>query len=119
MNLLLFAVQPDIITPLINETVIDEGMNISFTCESVGIPLPTIVWSRTNGALSDRVSVSDNITSLVEDCNVMKVSVNLTIMNASREDTGVYICSASNSIGSDRSDVSVTVRCKFILLTLF
>ena len=118
MNLLLFAVQPDIITPLINETVINEGMNISFTCESVGIPLPTIVWSRANGALSNGVLVGDNVTGLVEDCNVTKVSVNLTIVSASREDTGVYICSASNSIGSDRSNVSVTVRCKFIMLTM-
>ena len=92
--------------------------NITFTCESVGIPLPTIVWSNTIGALSERVSVSDSITSLIEDCNVTKVSVNLTITSALREDTAIYICSASNSIGSDRSNVSVRVRCKFIMLTV-
>ena len=76
------------------------------------------MWSRANGALSDRVLVSESVTGLVEDCNVTKVSVNLTVMSVSREDTGEYICSANNSIGSDRSDVNVTVRCKFIILTV-
>ena len=44
--------------------------------------------------------------------NVTRVSVNLTITNASREDTGVYTCSANNSIGNDSSNVNITVQCK-------
>ena len=43
--------------------------------------------------------------------NVTRVSVNLTITNAHREDTGVYTCSANNSIGSDSSTVIITVQC--------
>ena len=45
--------------------------------------------------------------------NVTRASVNLTITNYSREDTGVYTCSANYSIGSDRSNVSITVQCEF------
>ena len=59
--------------------------------------------------MSDSVSVSTGYG------NVTRVSVNLTITNASREDTGVYMCSASNEIGSDNSNVSITVQCEFIL----
>ena len=65
--------------------------------------------------LSDRVSVSDSVSVPTGYGNVTRVSVNLTITNASREDTGVYTCSANNSIGSDSSSVSITVQCKFTL----
>ena len=98
-----------------NATIIGEGINITFTCESIGIPLPTITWSRDNGTLDDRVFVSDSVTDLDSNSNVTRVSVNLTIMSTSREDTGVYICSANNYIGSDSTDVNVTVQCKLIL----
>jgi len=85
------------------------------TCEAIGYPPPTIVWSRSNGALSDRISVSDSVSVPIGNGNVTRVSVNLTITNASREDTGVHTCSANNSIGSDNKSVSITVQCKFIL----
>ena len=49
--------------------------------------------------------------------NVTRVSVNLTITNAYREDTGVYTCSANNIIGSDNSNASITIQCKFTLLS--
>ena len=87
---------------------ITEGDNITITCESIGNPLPTVIWSRTNRA---RVIVGN----YTESQNASKVSRNLTITNASREDTGVYTCSANNSVGSVSSNVSITVQCKFVL----
>ena len=96
--------------------MIDEGMNITITCEATGYPPPTIVWSWSDGTLSDRVSVSDDVSIPTGNGNVTRVSVNLTIMSTSREDTGMYICSANNYIGSDSTNVNVTVQCKLILL---
>ena len=84
------------------------------TCESIGYPPPTIIWNSSNGTLSDRVSVSDNVSVLTGNGNVTRVSVNLTITNAFREDTGIYMCSGSNFIGSDNRNVSITVQCKFM-----
>ena len=75
-----------------------------------------IIWSRSDGVVSNRVSISDGISVPTGNGNVTRVSVNLTITNVSREDTGVYTCSANNSIGSDSSNISVTVQCKFIVL---
>ena len=49
--------------------------------------------------------------------NITRVTVNLTITNASREDTGVYMCSANNSISSDNRNASIIVQCKFVLLS--
>ena len=98
-----------------NNTIVREGDTTIITCEVLGYPPPTVVWNRINGILSDRVSVSDSVSVPTGYGNVTRVSVNLTITNASREDTGVYSCSANNSIESDIKDVSFTVQCKIFL----
>ena len=92
-----------------------EGSTFTVTCEAMGYPPPLIVWTRTNGILSDRVSLSNNITSLTKDGFVSSIRVNLTISNASREDTGEYQCFANNSIGSVYSNyVRITVKSKLM-----
>ena len=75
-----------------------------------------MLWTRFNGNLSDRVSVSGSISAPTGYGNVTRVNVNLTIINASREDTGIYTCSASNSMDSDSRNTSITIQCKFLLL---
>ena len=102
--------------PTENTTIvlIIESNTTDLTCEAIGYPPPTVVWNRINGILSDRVSVSDSVSVLTGYGNVTRVSVNLTITNASSEDTGVYTCSANNSVGSDNSNVNITVQCKYI-----
>ena len=102
---------------MINETIVLENNTTTITCEALGYPPPTVVWSRTNGILSDRVSMSNGISVLTGYGNVTRVSVNLTITNARREDTGVYMCSANNSVGSDNRNGSITIECK--LLNIF
>ena len=99
----------------LNNTIVVEGNTTTITCEAFGYPPPTVVWNRINGILSDRVSVSDSVSVPTGYGNVTRVSVNLTISNTSREDTGVHTCSANNSIGSDSSNVTITVQCKFVL----
>ena len=96
---------------VLNSVMVREGNTTTITCETFGYPPPTVIWNRINGILSDRVSVSDSVSVPTGYGNVTRVSVNLTITNASREDTGVYTCSANNSIGSDSSNVNVTVQC--------
>ena len=59
-----------------------------------------------------RVSVCDSVSVPTGNGNVTRVSVNLKITNASREDTGVYVCSANNTISSDNRNASIIVQCK-------
>ena len=103
------------IVAIFSDLTTQEGNTNTITCEAFGYPPPTVVWNRINGILSDRVSVSDSVSVPTGYGNVTRVSVNLTITNAYREDTGVYTCSANNSIGSDGSDISITIQCKFWL----
>ena len=100
----------DNITDLIVTT---EGGYIVITCEAFGYPPPTIVWSKTDGALSDRMVVDDSVTIPTGNGNVSSVGVNLTLTNANREDTGSYQCTASNSNGNDTQNVSIIVQCKY------
>ena len=60
--------------------------------------------------------MSDSISVPTGYGNVTRVSINLTITNASREDTGVYMCSANNSVGSDNKSINITVQCEFTVL---
>ena len=99
-----------------NNTIIGEVNTTTITCEALGYPPPTVVWSRTNGTLSDRVSVSDSVSVPTGYGNVTRVSVNLTITNASREDSGVYMCSANNSVGSNSENINITVQCEFTVI---
>ena len=91
-----------------NDTAIEinEGTNITLTCEAIGDPIPTLMWIRTTEGLSNRVSM-DNRAVLAENDSV---SVNLTIHNATREDTGDYVCTANNCV---RRSVKIIINCKF------
>ena len=102
------------VVTVFESVIISEGDTTTITCEAIGYPPPTVIWSRTNGTISDRVSVSDSVSVPTGYGNVTRVSVNLTITNALREDTGDYICSVDNSIGDDEQNVSITVQCKFL-----
>ena len=95
--------QPLIATPLDTTTIlIHEGMNRTFTCKATGYPIPNVIWHRVNGSLTDRVSVSENILT-----GGGGSTANLVIRNASREDTGIYTCTANNSIGSDSRSIRI------------
>ena len=111
----LFPTVPPVITgPSENTTIVTtEEHNTTITCEALGFPPPTIVWSKINGPLSDRVSVSDSVSVPTGNGNVTSVSVNLTLTNANREDTGLYQCTASNFFGTNLIDVGVIAQCKY------
>ena len=98
-----------------NDTVIeiDEETSITFTCEATGDPMPTLMWSRTSKTLSDRVSMGNAV--ITEDGSV---SVKLTIINASREDTGEYVCTANNCVGNDSRSVQSTINGKIDIALL-
>ena len=95
------------IDTVFNTVIVEVRSTSTITCEALGYPPPMIIWSKTNEALSDRVSVSDSVSVPTGYGNVTRVSVNLTITNVFREDRGNYICFANNNIGSDESTVTV------------
>ena len=93
---------------------ITEGSHESITCTATGYPVPTVVWQNSDGSsLSNNRLVSGSpVISSTGVGNVSRVSVELMVIGAMRVDTGMYRCSANNSINSTTRNVMITVQSK-------
>ena len=112
----MIVVFPNIIAPMEGQKfIITEEMYGSITCTATGYPVPTVVWQNSNGSsLNNNRLVSGspvNISSTGVG-NVTSVSVEMTVIGAMRVDTGMYRCSANNSVSSTTRNINITVQCK-------
>ena len=100
---------------------ITEGSNGSITCTATGYPVPTVVWQNSNGnSLSNNRLVSGSpVISSTGVGNVSSVSVELMVIGVLRVDTGMYRCSANDSINSATRNISIIVQCKLAVLLRF
>ncbi|KAM8976940.1 brother of CDO [Pelodytes ibericus] len=80
-----------IIYPPVTQTIIvTKGQSLILECVASGMPPPKITWSK-RGA------------GLVGHNNTRFLLSNLLIETTSKEDSGTYICSASNSVGYEEA----------------
>ena len=115
MIFLYYIVSPTITTPMEGQQFnVIEGRNGSITCTATGYPVPAVVWQSSNGSsLSNNRLVSGLVNmSSTGVGNVTSVSVELMVIGAMRVDTGMYRCSASNSVGNDANNININVQCK-------
>ena len=102
----------EILEPLEERTeYIKEGNNITFRCVGAGYPPPLVQWRKLNGSLSDRVSIT-NMSMSTNEGNITRVTVDLTLSETYRDDTGVYVCSVSNLLNSVEINTMLTIQCK-------
>ena len=95
-----FTDQPEITAQPQNKTL-TERENATLSCNATGNPAPLISWTKNGSAVnSPRISLAlDN--------------KQLTITNASRDDSGDYQCVANNSVRSIYSNAAtLNVQCK-------
>ena len=118
------TVAPTIDTPMEGEEfIILEGSNKSITCTATGYPVPTVVWQDSDGSSlsNDRLVSSSPVYNIYNISstgvgNMSSVSVELMVIGAMRVDSGMYICTANNSVSSAASNINITVQCKQKLL---
>ena len=113
------TVAPTITTPIEGQQFnITEGSNGSITCTATGYPVPTVVWQNSDGSsLSNNRLVSGSPMNMPTGVgNVTSVSVELMVIGAIRVDTGMYRCSANNSVSNTTRNISITVQCKLIVV---
>ena len=116
------TVAPTITTPLEGQQFnITEGSDGSITCTATGYPVPTVVWQNSDGSsLSNNRLVSGNPVNMPTDVgNVSSVSVELMVIGAMRVDTGIYRCSANNSVGSTTRNINITLQCKLQFMIVY
>ena len=70
------------------------GQLVELRCQATGSPSPRITWEKENGALPRDHTVNNGV---------------LQIYNVGAEDSGRYMCTASNSAGIDRDYVRLNV----------
>ncbi|KAK5864266.1 hypothetical protein PBY51_001220 [Eleginops maclovinus] len=75
--------------------VVVEGQTATMRCEAHGVPSPTISWSKLRSPLPWRHSV---------------VGGSLVLPSVGRQDSGEYICSATNSMGTTEVTVTLDVE---------
>ena len=116
MLLVCYTVAPNITTPMEGqEFTITEGSNGSIICTATGYPAPTVVWQNSDGSSlssNNRLVSGDPVISSTGVGNVTSVSVELMVIGAMRVDTGMYRCSANNSVSSTTRNIIITVQCK-------
>ena len=114
--IVLIVVGPNITAPVeVQQFIVTERMNGSITCTATGYPVPTVVWQNSDGSsLSNNRLVSGspvNISSTGVG-NVTRVSVEMMVIGAVRVDTGIYRCSANNSVNNATRNINITIHCK-------
>ena len=111
----MYIVAPNITTPMEGQQLsVTEGSGGSITCTATGYPVPTVVWQNSDGSSfsNNRLVSGSPVISSTGIGNVTRVSVELLVIGAMRVDTGVYICSARNSVSSTTRNINITVQCE-------
>ncbi|XP_065818783.1 neural cell adhesion molecule 1a isoform X12 [Labrus bergylta] len=98
-------VQPKI-TYLNNQTAAEFDEEVTLTCEASGDPTPTISWSFENRVFTEGEQSLDRNIVVRSHARVSS----LTLKNVQFTYAGLYLCSASNSIGQDDQLMYLEVR---------
>ena len=86
----------------------------SIICTATGYPVPTVVWQNSDGSslTNNRLVSGSPVISSTGVGNVSSVSVELMVIRALRVYTGMYRCSANNSVSSAIQNITIIVKCK-------
>ena len=117
--LLLLIVYPNITIPVEGqEFIFSEGSDGSITCTATGYPPPVVTWRYSNGSIVSnmRLVSGSEVMSSTGVGNVTSVSAEFMITRAMREDTGIFLCLASNILSFNNTDITVTItiQCKYM-----
>ena len=97
--------------------IINEGSNGLIACTATGYPPPTVVWQNSHGSSlnNTRLVSGSEVMSFTGVGNVTSVSVELMVTGALKVDTGMYTCSAKNSVGYDTVvSVTIIIQCEHL-----
>ncbi|KAK7128964.1 hypothetical protein R3I94_017251 [Phoxinus phoxinus] len=75
-------------------TVVVEGSTTTLHCDAHGFPKPTITWSKERSSLPWRHKIVDN---------------SLVLPNVGRQDSGQYVCNATNHMGTSEVTIMLEV----------
>ena len=95
------------ISPEVISLDVNEGSNVSFSCQADGEPVPTISWYFNSTVLEQA-----NTTKFIITNNTLQ------IVNVESSDVGTYTCNATNVVSSDTSSGVLTVNGELIAIII-
>ncbi|XP_067391212.1 hemicentin-1 isoform X2 [Emydura macquarii macquarii] len=84
-------------TELLGDIALSKGERLKLTCKATGTPLPKITWTFNNNIVPVKLDNANGHSELV-------------IERVSKDDSGTYVCTAENIVGSIRAVGSVHVK---------
>lgn len=90
------------------DTTNNTGSSVAFSCEAWGWPLPSIDWRLERDGQEISISGKHFDIKSNQSSNYAVISW-LQLMDAQREDSGTYLCVASNSEGEDKASAYLTI----------
>ena len=107
---------PSRITPVAPDVTADSvdivlalGSELHISCSMEGIPPPDTVTWKHNGSV---LLTSDPLISV----ETSTTSTSLTRRDMAKDGGGTYECEASNGVGSNTANITVTVQCKYLYI---
>ena len=92
-----FLVPPKITSNTLHRADIDEGQDLTLSCNATGDPQPNITWTR-DGVPNSEFKVLEH---------------DLRLVDVKRRDVGSYRCTASNGYGENASEINIVgLHCK-------
>ena len=99
----------DIETP--NNVLTINGSLLTISCTAHGVPRPILTWTRDGEVIGD-----DLITRTIPETYTISESV--TIESVTAEDSGLYVCEATNRAGNRTSSTQLEVLSQSLSLSL-
>uniref|UniRef100_A0A8D2NA96 Hemicentin 1 n=1 Tax=Zonotrichia albicollis TaxID=44394 RepID=A0A8D2NA96_ZONAL len=87
-------------TELPGDVALTKGEQLRLTCKATGVPVPRITWTFNNNIIPGGSLMYDDVNGHSE----------LLIERVSKEDSGTYVCSAENTVGSIKAIGFVYVK---------
>ena len=97
---------PEITANVADQDVAENDTSISFSCEAIGEPTPSISWHFNDVLINPSTKYLLVIASVVPG----SLGSSLIILNLLPSDAGTYTCYAENVVGNDNSSGILTVN---------
>ena len=89
------------------------GDPLTLSCTSRGSPPDTFTWRKDNGPV-----LQSTITPVTYNANSAVFRADYSIDSVTTSDSGTYICTVTNPIGSDTAIVKVFVTSKLFIRSM-
>ena len=109
----LYTAAPMIDTPSSSTVTVAVDSSLTLSCTSRGSPPDTFTWRKDNGPV-----LQSTTTPVTYNDMSAEFCANYSIANVTTSDSGTYICTVTNPIGSDSAIITVKVTGELLIYVI-